>query len=158
MFEFHPSTNIPMKKQILVLLILIPAFLSIQAKTKQENIKELFTLMQTDSMAIKMMNSMIPMLTNPASTLQDSTARVQREALLNKVTTVMLDITKRLIDEDMTALYDKYFSEKDINELLVFYKSDAGKKLVKVTPDLNKEMVTILLTKYLPEMQQRLKN
>jgi uncharacterized protein len=147
-----------MKKLILVLLLSIPSFLNTQAATKQENIKALFTLMQTDSMAVKMMNSMMPMLMNPASTVKDSTARVQREAMLKKITGVMMDITKRLMNEDMTALYDKYYSEKDIKDLLAFYKSDAGKKMVKITPDLNKEMIMILVTKYLPEIQRSITN
>ncbi len=143
-----------MKKLIFVLLLSIPAFLNSQAATKQENIKALFTLMQTDSMAVKMINSMMPMLTKPASSLQDSTAQVQRSAMLQRISNVMYDITKRLINEDMVSLYDKYFTEKDINDLLVFYKSSAGRQMVKVTPDLNKDMMMILVTKYMPEIQR----
>jgi len=30
--------------------------------------------------------------------------------------------------------------------------------MVKVTPDLNKEMMTILVTKYMPEIVQMIKN
>jgi hypothetical protein len=147
-----------MKKPVIVLLLSVLTLFSAQAATKQENIKALFTLMQTDSMAVKMINSMMPMLTKPASSLQDSTAQVQRTALLHKISNIMYGITKRLINEDMVALYDKYFTEKDITDLLVFYKSSAGQKMVKVTPDLNKEMMTILVTKYMPEIVQMIKN
>ena len=147
-----------MKKPVIVLLLSVLTLFSAQAATKQENIKALFTLMQTDSMAVKMINSMMPMLTKPASSLQDSTAQVQRTELLHKISNIMYGITKRLINEDMVALYDKYFTEKDITDLLVFYKSSAGQKMVKVTPDLNKEMMTILVTKYMPEIVQMIKN
>lgn len=147
-----------MKKIILVLLLSIPVFFNVQAQTKQENIKELFTLMQTDSMAAKMMNSMLPMLINQPSASMDSTAKSQRVQLFNKVTAAVTSITTRLINEDMVMLYDKYFSEKDIKELNAFYKSEAGKKMVLVTPELNKEVMMIMLTKYMPEMQRMFKD
>lgn len=147
-----------MKKIILVLLLSIPVFFNVQAQTKQENIKELFTLMQTDSMAAKMMNSMLPMLINQPSASMDSTAKSQRVQLINKVTAAVTSITTRLINEDMVMLYDKYFSEKDIKELNAFYKSEAGKKMVLVTPELNKEVMMIMLTKYMPEMQRMFKD
>jgi len=147
-----------MKKIILVLLFSIPILLNCQAKTKQENIKVLFQLMQTDSVVEKMMNSMLPMLTNSMSQPKDSTAKVQLDATMKKMTQVMMVITKRLINEDMTALYDKYFTESEIKDLVTFYKSQAGRKMIAVMPDLNKEIMMILITKYIPEIQQMLKN
>lgn len=147
-----------MKKIILVLLLSIPVYFNVQAQTKQENIKELFALMQADSMAAKMMNSMLPILINQSSPNMDPTAKSQRAEMVNKMTSVLTNITTRLINEDMVQLYDKYFSEKDIKEMNAFYKSDAGKRMIQVTPDLNKEMMMIMMTKYLPEMQKSFKD
>jgi len=147
-----------MKKFILVVVLSVPFLFNVQAQSKQENIKELFVLMQTDSMAIKMMNSMLPMLINQSSATMDSTAKNQRDEMIKKVTNVVTSITNRLINEDMVMLYDKFFTEKDIKELNAFYKSAAGKKMVQVTPELNKEVMMIMLTKYMPEMQRMFKN
>lgn len=147
-----------MKKFILVLLLSIPFLFNVQAQTKQENIKELFALMQADSMVVKMMNSMLPMLINQSSPNMDSTAKSQRAEMVTKLTSVLTNITNRLINEDMVLLYDKYFSEKDIKEMNAFYKSDAGKRMIQVTPDLNKEMMMIMMTKYLPEIQKSFKD
>ena len=147
-----------MKKILLVLLFSMPVLLNCQAKTKQDNIKELFQLMQTDSVAAKMMNSMIPMMMNPMSLPQDSTAKSKLDATMKKMTQVMMVITNRLLNEDMTGLYDKYYTESEIKDLVTFYKSPAGKKMVAVSPDLNKEMMMILITKYIPEIRQMLKN
>jgi hypothetical protein len=147
-----------MKKLLLVILILIPALINCQALTKQENIKVLFQLMQTDSVVEKMMNSMIPIMMKSISQQQDSTAMSMMNATMKKMTEVMKDITKRLMNEDMLAIYDKYYTEKDIKDLVAFYKSSAGQKMVQVTPDLNKEMMMILVTKYIPELQSKLKN
>lgn len=146
-----------MKKLLLVLLILIPALMNCQALTKQENIKVLFQLMQTDSVVEKMMNSMIPIMMKSMPQQQDSTAISMMNVTMKKMTEVMMDITRRLLNEDMLAIYDKYYTEKDIKDLVAFYKSSAGQKMVKVSPDLNKEMMTILLTKYVPEIQSKMK-
>lgn len=70
----------------------------------------------------------------------------------------MMTISKRLLNEDMTVLYDKYYTESDIKDLVTFYKSTAGKKMIAISPDLNKEMMMILVTKYIPEIQQMVKN
>ena len=146
-----------MKKLLLVLLILIPALMNCQALTKQENIKVLFQLMQTDSVVEKMMNSMIPIMMKSMPQQQDSTSISMMNVTMKKMTEVMMDITRRLLNEDMLAIYDKYYTEKDIKDLVAFYKSSAGQKMVKVSPDLNKEMMTILLTKYVPEIQSKMK-
>lgn len=147
-----------MKKILLVLLFCIPVLLNCQAQTKQENIKVLFQLMQTDSVVEKMMNSMIPVMMKSIPQAQDSTSKSQLDATMKKMTQVMMTITKRLLNEDMVGLYDKYFTEIEIKDLVSFYKSPAGKKMVAVSPELNKEMMMVLITKYFPEMQQMLKN
>ena len=147
-----------MKKLTFVLLISIIAIFNAQSQTKQENIKVLFQLMQTDSVVEKMMNSMIPVMMKSIPQAQDSTAKSQLDATMKKMTQVMMVITKRLLNEDMVVLYDKYFTESEISDLATFYKSPAGKKMVAVSPELNKEMMMVLITKYFPEMQQMLKN
>lgn len=146
-----------MKKIILVLLFSIPVLFNAQALTKQENIKVLFQLMQTDSVVEKMMNSMIPMMMKSVPQ-QDSTANSQMTAMMNKMTHVMMVITKRLLNEDMIVLYDKYYTESEIKDLVTFYKSPAGQKMITVMADLNKEMMMIFITKYVPEIQQMLKD
>jgi len=151
-----------MKKVTFVLLLSIFSFLNCQAITKQENIKLLFQLMQTDSVIQKMSESMMPMLMSTLPQVPDSAAREQMTEQINvqmkKVTNIMMDITNRLLNEDMVEVYDKYFTEKEIKGLVAFYKSPAGMKMVQVTPEMNKEMISILLTKYLPEMQRKLKD
>ena len=147
-----------MKKLLIVLFLSMSVFLSVQAQTKQENIKVLFQLMQTDSVVEKMMNSMIPMMMKSMPQPKDSAATVKMNEMMKKMSNVMNQITKRLLNEDMTGLYDKYFTETEIKDLVAFYKSSAGKKMISVSPELNKEMMTILLTKYVPEIDRMMKN
>lgn len=143
-----------MKKLLLALILLLPAFLNTQAKTKQENIKTLFHLMQTDSIMDKTVKNMLPVLMNSIPSTQAPDA--QMKATMDKMTGIVLEITNRLVNEDMVALYDKYYTELEIEQLVAFYESNLGKKMIAITPELNKEMMTILLTKYLPEMQKKI--
>lgn len=45
--------------------------------------------------------------------------------------------------DKLVPIYDKYLSHDDIKELIKFYESPAGKKYVKVLPQISKESMTI---------------
>ena len=47
------------------------------------------------------------------------------------------------IVSELIPLYDKYYEEEDLVQIVDFYKSPAGKKLLKVTPKLMKEAVKV---------------
>lgn len=141
-----------MKKLLLALILLLPTFLNVQAKTKQENIKILFHLMQTDSVLDKTMKNMLPVLMKSMPTPQAPDAQLQ--ANMDKMTKMVIDITNRLMNEDMVAIYDKYYTETEIEQLVAFYESKTGQKMVAISPELNKEMLSIMMTKYLPEIQK----
>ena len=47
------------------------------------------------------------------------------------------------IIERFIPVYDKYFTEEDLTELITFYKSPVGKKLIKVTPQLMEDSMTV---------------
>ena len=61
----------------------------------------------------------------------------------------------------MTALYDKYYTADDIKQLLAFYSSDIGKKVISVTPSLMQESVGVGMKwgqALGPEIQKRLQD
>jgi hypothetical protein len=47
----------------------------------------------------------------------------------------------KLIEETSVPLYDKYFSEAELSDLLAFYKSATGQKVLKVLPNLLSESI-----------------
>ena len=49
----------------------------------------------------------------------------------------------KLIEGISVPLYDKYFTENDLSELINFYKSPVGKKLIKVTPLLMEDSMMV---------------
>jgi hypothetical protein len=66
---------------------------------------------------------------------------------------IMKNISKRMLNEDMLILYDKYFTQEEINDFIYFYKTPSGQKYINSTPEITKEMMTIMMQKYMPEIK-----
>ena len=100
-----------MKKTILVSIIFTLNTLTAFCQTKQESIKELFSLMKTESMFDK--------LVIPFQNLQnDSISKGLTSSLMNSFKPMF----KKIMDEDMVVIYDKYYSHEEIKDLISFYK------------------------------------
>lgn len=149
-----------MKKIALVFLLCAASMFSGYSQTKQESIKELFHLMRQDSLMDKMFSSMIPAMVKQMQSqmpVKDSTAMARSNEMLSAVMQTVKEISKRMIDEDAAQMYAKYFEEKEILDLITFYKSTTGQKLISVTPDIQKELMTVMMSKYIPEIQKTIK-
>ena len=150
-----------MKKVILVLMFCLPVFMTTSfSQTKQESIKELFKVMQQDSMMDKMFSSMIPSMMNQMKSqfpIKDSLMNVRSNEMMKSTMQTVKDITKKMLDEDMVGIYDKYFTQSEINDYIAFYKSPSGQKFIKVTPDISKDIMMVMMQKYMPEIQKTIK-
>ena len=130
------------------------------SQTKQESIKGLFKLMQQDSLMDKMFSSMIPSMMNQMKSQfpkKDSLANVRSNEMMKSIMQIVKEICDKMINEDMVALYDKYYSQNEINDYITFYKSPSGQKYIKVMPDITKDLMMIMMQKYMPEMQNKMK-
>jgi hypothetical protein len=148
-----------MKNVVLFLMICILS-LTGYSQTKQESIKELFHVMQQDSTMEKMFSSMIPSMMNQMKSqfpVKDSLANARSNELLKSTMQTIKIITKKMMDEDMVALYDKYFSQNEINDYIAFYKSPSGQKFINVSPFITKDLMMIMMQKYMPEIQKMAK-
>lgn len=145
-----------MKKLTLVLFICLGVLANSFSQTtkKQELIKELFTVMQSDSANDKVMNSILPALMNQNQSQPKDSASVEKA---KQVMSVVMETVKGLIEKvnaDKVELYDKYFTEKEIKQMIAFYKSPAGKKYVETKPEITKEIVAKIMKDYLPEFKK----
>lgn len=151
-----------MKKLFLLLLFCLPFLInSAYSQTKQESIKELFKCMNQDSMTDEMLNAIIPAMVNQMKNQfspEDSSFYESFQEMMKSVAESTRVMTKQMIDGEMIELYDKYFSEAEINDFLTFYKSPSGQKFVKVTPDLMKDLMVVMTQKYMPEIQRSIKS
>lgn len=127
-----------MKKTILVSIILAVTSLTAFPKTKQEFIKELFSVMKTESMFDK--------LVIPFQGLQkDSISKGITDSLMNSIKPMF----KKIMDEDMVGIYDKYYTQQEIKDLIRFYKSKTGQKYLNKAPDIQNEIMSIVKAKYM---------
>jgi len=143
-----------MKKSIFLILFSVCFFSGSFAQSKQESIKELFLIMKNDSMMNKMLDSMIPsMASQMQSQVKDSVASSKSINIMN----VSMQAVKGLIPQmmgDMALIYDKYYTEKEIKDFIVFYKSPSGQKSLNLAPEIMKEFMGTMMQKYMPEIQK----
>ncbi len=64
-----------------------------------------------------------------------------------------LDFDK-LIEDISLPLYDKYFSESELRDILTFHKSATGKKVIEVLPNLMTEAITRATNIMLPKITE----
>jgi uncharacterized protein len=129
-----------MKKIILVSMILAVTTFNAFSQTKHESIKELFSLMKTESMFDKLMI--------PFQNLQkDSVSKGVTGSLMNSIKPMF----KKIMDEDMVGIYDRYYTQQEIKDLIRFYKTKTGQKLINSAPDIQNELMSIVQAKYLGE-------
>jgi hypothetical protein len=57
----------------------------------------------------------------------------------------------------MMAIYDKNFTDQEVKDLLAFYKSPIGLKMVEKQPAMQQESMQIMMTKYIPKYQETIK-
>lgn len=144
--------------RILILLICsVTIFLDMSAQTKAESIDLLFHLTKKDSMVELNMKKLMesPQLTafagkNVAFSSSDSIRLTQQMAYIKSL------YKKILIDEK--ALYDKHFTHNEIVEMITFYQSPTGLKMVNETNLIQTELQSIIMEKYASEMLQQMMN
>ena len=96
---------------------------------------------------------------NPAflsQEMKDSTSLARFKVMKSSMMQTSLEFSIKLTDEEM-ALYDKYFSQNEINDFIAFYKSPAGQKLIKAAPEIQKEASINMMQKYMPDFQKSIR-
>lgn len=113
-----------MKKYLILVLLCAGGTASFsQSSSKIENIKKLLDLTGSGKMGAQVAQSMI-------SSFQESYSNVPNE--------YWESVKKEINADDIVALvipiYDKYYTEEDIQKLIEFYESPIGKKVISATP------------------------
>ena len=147
------------------------------APEKQAAIKEIVALMNADNQ--------IKQLIDVFSAQMDDTRRQTVKAMLNERTDLTATEKKQLeesilindrpavkkledrlsakidyrtiMEEMMIVVYDKFFTLEELRDLLVFYKSPTGQKLVRQMPGIAAESMQVTQTKLLPRLLDGLK-
>ena len=112
---------------------------------KQKKIKELFQVMDIQAAT----NEISQMMLNDTGNMKLS--KNQKAAMQKEMQSMMDYVLNK-----QAELYDKHFTEQEIDDILNFYKTPAGKKIIEETPKITKELFTDLMENYYPDMIKRM--
>ena len=126
-----------MKKVIIIVLVCL-AGLQLNAQNKQEKIAELISIINSEQMTNKIFDNMRQMMMQQS---EKSLTKEQQGDLSTFIVSELKNMIKKAVYEYYPKIYDKYFTENDIQELIRFYKSASGEKYLKVTPDIQNDLM-----------------
>ncbi len=146
-----------MKKTILFSIFFSVITFTATSQTKQESIKQLIHLMRTDSMMEKTFNAIVPtLMAQFPEECQDSTKSASLNQFSNSMIASGKVIFNKMLNEDIVGLYDKFYTENEINDLITFYRTPTGQKIIKTTPEMQKEIMLLVMKKFMPEMKKNI--
>ena len=136
-----------MKKLFIITMLVFTMNITVfSAETpKQKKIKELFQVMDLQAAT----NEMSEMILNDTNSMKLS--KNQKAAMQKEMQSMMDYVLNK-----QAELYDRHFTEQEIDDILNFYKTPAGKKIIEETPKITKELFTDLMENYYPDMIKRM--
>ena len=136
-----------MKKLFIITMLIFTMNITVfSAETpKQKKIKELFQVMDIQAAT----NEMSEMILNDTDSMKLS--KNQKAAMQKEMQSMMDYVLNK-----QAELYDRHFTEQEIDDILNFYKTPAGKKIIEETPKITKELFTDLMENYYPDMIKRM--
>ncbi len=113
-----------MKKTLLMASFVLISFLAnAQDNSKREKIKHLLELTGSGKLGMQVMDQMMSSFKNSYSTVkQEFWDNFRKEINANDIENLILPV------------YDKYYTETDIDQLITFYNSPIGKKMINTMP------------------------
>lgn len=146
-------------KKILVALALVFAFtVSAQNNKEADNLDELFELMDMDSMVETMYDQMQSIYTEVEKDVDISSEEL---AINQKYREQMTDIMKKemswqAMKFDLKQIYLQNFTESEIADMLIFYKSPTGQSVLRTMPVVMQESMKLgqaMAQKAIPKIQ-----
>lgn len=148
-----------LKKMIFCLIVFNAITISVNAQNKHEKVLKLIHLMRIDeSIDATLKNCSEITVQNMKSGNKDSVEIKATKAMMESSFASIKTMTMNIIKTDMVALYEKYYTVEDIDSYISFYETTAGQKLIQTQPELENELMNIMMTKYLPEIMKKSDN
>ncbi len=139
-----------MKKIILFFAIFLAVqHLSAQdvSSAKARKINELIQVLGSEEQYQSFINvGLENLVAKYGSQLAETDKQILREEAIQLVRTFM--------ENDMKRIYDKYLTEKEIDDLIAFYSSDTGRRFRQIQPMISQEINQVMLTKYLNDFKE----
>jgi uncharacterized protein len=125
-------------------------------QNKKKDIQKLIELTGSDKTVDEGLKNIMPILFKQAglNNVDNSTKERFKEfekAMEQEIKKMM----KKVKENEMVALYDEHYTHSEIKELIAFYETPIGQKLLKKAPVFQAELMSTISTKYLPEFKDK---
>jgi hypothetical protein len=135
-----------------------------QTLTKEAKIERILELTQSESTVSKSFDQVVGMMTNQMKTMMPNQTPEQL-ARMQALQTKLMDLMKsRLswakIHPEYVRIYNKIYSDEEIDGMLAFYESPAGRGFIEKTPMLTQEILKVTQAQMgdlMPEIQRIVK-
>lgn len=142
------------------------------SESKEKLIGEMIAIMEMDQQFPKMIDAMLvemektyPISLNAALETNKSLTDEQKASIKATASERFISFSQKFrkkiaekidfsqyLREAIYPLYDKIFTEQEIKDMILFYKTPTGKKLVRSLPELMSESNRITTEKFLPKI------
>ena len=109
---------------------------------KEKDIRKLFVLMGNSSIAAEMASSMVSISIAQEKKRYPNLPKDVEYALSKAIYDVIMEYSSEL-EALMVPIYDKYYTHKEIKDLIVFFKTPVGRKYAPVLAPMMQEIVPI---------------
>ncbi|RXR16216.1 DUF2059 domain-containing protein [Flavobacterium amnicola] len=121
-----------MKKAFFIVSVLFYVNSYSQSESKKAKILEMISLTGVDKIGVQMMDNIMNSFRNRDNSIPDD---------------FWIEVKKEVNSEELINLYvpiyDKYYTEEDLENLVKFYKSPTGKKVTSIMPQMMNESMEI---------------
>lgn len=118
----------------------------------------LSNLINSDSLSNRIIAPLATqIIKNAEKQIQGAGAKEKLETYTAFIKTTAAAISKSIVINEMPQIYNNYFTSDEINDLIKFYETPTGKKILLKTNQINKELMTALYKTYIPDFQQKIK-
>lgn len=135
-----------------ILLILVSSSIavsqsSIDLGTKAEKIDQFVSLLGSEEQFENFVNSGMDMIIEKyKNNLSEQDKKILLEESVNMV--------KKFLENDLRRIYDKYLTEKELDDLIDFYSSETGRRFRLIQPSLTAEIQKVMVEKYTEEFTE----
>ncbi len=133
-------------KKIIIMIVIFASSSLFAAESKNDDIRMLLELTGAAKLGIQIMDQMIEMFKQNMPDVPEK---------------FWSDVMKEVKGDDLIKLiipiYDKYFTHDDIKELIKFYNTPIGKKVIKLLPQITRESMEAG-QKWGKELGEKIKN
>jgi hypothetical protein len=148
-----------MNKLLIVLFaVLLPFASSADTNAKRETVEHLMVIMKVDDMMNSIYSQMDQMFQGMAKELgvKESEQHLFDKYMSDMAKAMKEEITWEKFKEPMIDIYLKHYSEREINDMLAFYKSESGQSTIDKMPVVMEESMSIsqkMFIDFLPKLK-----